>query len=207
MRISSNSKFTDAQAKSFAKELKKRREEAGLSAKDFGAIVDCSYSCIYNLEHGNKCPSPQLAERIASAFGIEVSDMLDPVLSESSEERNEYGRKLFQSRMNKKIKRSVVAGALGVPVEVYTEFERGECSISPHQKELLNKLLNIDKEVVTVPPTVIKEVESVPMDICDIILNHVKDLKVDSEAQKSVWRYFTELKIREQERELFGQEA
>ena len=205
MRVSSNSNLTDKQVQAFGKELKRRREGAGFSTKDFATIVDCSYSYINNLEHGRKRPSPQLVDRIASVFGVNVSDMLEPdALNESLEERVEYGKKLLNARMDKKIKRSVLAGALGIPVEVYVEFERGECSISPHQKELLDKLLNVDNEVAIVAPTVVKEVISVPIEICDTILKHVKDLQIDSEAQKSVWRYFTELKISAQERELFG---
>lgn len=205
MRVSSNSALTNAQVKAFSKELKRRREEAGISRKDFATIVDCSYSYINNLECGSKRPSPQLAGRIADAFGVKVEDMLDPVLSESPEERIEYGKRLFKRRMDKNLKRSAVAGALGIPVEVYVEFERGECSISPHQKELLEKILGDgdEKKVTAAPPAVVKEAADVPTEICDIILNHVKDLRVDVKEQKKVWRYFTELKIKAQEKELF----
>ena len=205
MRVSSNSNLTDKQVQAFGKELKRRREGAGFSTKDFATIVDCSYSYINNLEHGRRRPSPQLVDRVANVFGVPVSDMLEPdALNEPLEERVEYGKKLLNARMDKKIKRSVLAGALGIPVEVYVEFERGECSISPHQKELLNKLLDIDKEVAAVAPTVVKEVISVPIEICDTILKHVKDLQIDSEAQKNVWRYFTEQKVKAEERALFG---
>lgn len=152
MRISSNSQLTAEQAKSFGREVGKRRKEAGFSAKDFATIIDCSQSYLYSIECGYKRPSPQLAKRIANAFGCEVSDMIDSELNETPEERAEYGKKLFKARMDKGIKRSVIANALGIPTDVYMEFERGECSISPHQKNLLNKLLDIDKKIVTAPP-------------------------------------------------------
>lgn len=46
-----------------------------------------------------------------------------------------------------------------------------------------------------------------PPDIRDIILNHVTDMQIDVNAQKSIWRYFTDLKIDAEERRLFGKEA
>ena len=76
MRVSSNSKMTDAEAKTFGSELKRLREEAGLTGVAFAELIGTSAGHISQLERGTKKPSPELAERIADAFNLKVSDML-----------------------------------------------------------------------------------------------------------------------------------
>lgn len=204
MRVSSNSMLTNEQVKVFSKELHKLRTEAGLSAKDLAELVGISQMYVYNLENGKRRPSPQLVDRVASAFGIRASDIFNPPRREPSRERVEYGRKLLMGRINKGYTRSMVAGALGIPVSVYVEFERGECSITDRQKELLEKLLDIGEKPAVETRAKETPVAEDPIDVCNIILEHIKDLKVDSETQKKVWRYFTYMKISEEERKLFG---
>lgn len=184
----------------FGERMRELRKEAGLSTKDVGELVGLSQSYVCNIECNNKKPSPQVASRIASIFGLKPSDMLDPTFNETWEERKEYGKKLLTGRLDKGYQRSLVAGALGIPVEIYAEYERGECSITPREKELLGKLLDLDKEVVVEEEPVVDD----PIDICDIIPEHIKDLKVDSDTQKKVWRYFTFMKVSAEEHKLFG---
>lgn len=205
------SMLTEEQAKEYAKNLRARRKEAKVTAGELAELVGVSSGYIYEIECGRAKPSPQLASRIEDAFG--AKPRLDKVDENVLEDRKEYGNKLFHARMNKGYKRSLVAGALGIPVDVYVEYERGECSIPDSKKETLEKLLGIG-EVVEEPPVTketpvtfgipVEDTPPVEIDVCDIILDHVKDLKVDVETQKRVWRYFMDMKMREEERRLFG---
>ena len=184
----------------FGERMRELRKEAGFSTKELGELVGLSQSYVCNIECNNKKPSPQVASRIAGAFGIKPSDMLDPTFNETWEERKAYGKKLLAGRLDRGFTRSLVAGALGIPVEIYVEYERGECSITPREKELLGKLLDLNKEVEAKEEPVAEDL----INVCNIILEHVKDLKVDSDTQKKIWRYFTYMKISAEERKLFG---
>lgn len=104
---------------------------------------------------------------------------------------------------------SLVAGALGIPVAVYKEYEQGLCSIPERNMNTLYKLLSNDDVKAEEPkPIEVKAVEEkagdVPSEICDIILGHITDLKVDKDTQKKVWHYFSRVKLDAEERRLFG---
>jgi hypothetical protein len=102
---------------------------------------------------------------------------------------------------------AVVAGALGIPLSVYKEYEQGLCSIKEREIDLLDKLLDMSKkpEVVEVEKEVVVKVPvEIPAEICDLILTHIKDLQVDEATQKTVWRYFNNVKLDAEERKLFG---
>ena len=203
MRVSSNSKMTDAEGKVFGKEMRRLRKEAGMSAKQFGEYIGVSQTHISQLECGHKKPSPQLAERIAEAFDTMVEDMLKPFDEKVEEERRAYGKELARRRTARGLSSATVAGALGIPVSVYREYEFGKCSITEREKELLDNLLN-DKPKEEPKKEVLPLAEDVPTDICDIILGHIKDLQVDADTQKKVWRYFSGAKLLAEERRLFG---
>lgn len=204
MRISSNSRMTDAESKTFGAEMRRLRKETGMSTKQFGEYVGCAQTYVSNLECGNRKPSPQLAQRIADAFDLTVDDMLAPLNEKISEERREYGRELARRRTAKGLSSSVVAGALGVPLSVYREYEFGKCSITNREKMLLDSILGDKPQESKEQSESAPLTDSVPLDICDIILGHIKDLQIDTEEQKKVWRYFSTAKLEAEERKLFG---
>lgn len=207
MRVSSKSKLTEAEGKIFGEELRRLRKEAGMSAKQFGEYIGVSQTYLSNLENNNRKPSPQLAQRIANAFDLTVDDMLIPLKDKVAEERRKYGKELSLRRNAKGLSSSVVAGALGIPLAVYKEYELGECSITEREKALLDSLFGdkpkeeVEVEAEREPATATSDV---PLEICDIILGHIKDLQIDTEAQKKVWRYFSTAKLDAEERKLFG---
>jgi transcriptional regulator with XRE-family HTH domain len=207
MRVSSNSRFTEAEGKIFGEELRRLRKEAGMSTKQFGEYIGISQTYLSNLENSNRKPSPQLAQRIAEAFDLTVDDMLVPLKEKVAEERRKYGKELSLRRNAKGLSSSVVAGALGIPLAVYKEYELGECSITEREKTLLDNLFG-DKPQEAVETEVECETATttsdVPLEICDIILGHIKDLQIDTDEQKKVWRYFSTAKLEAEERRLFG---
>jgi len=205
MKVSSNSKMTDAEAKTFGSELKRLRKEAGLSAEAFGELCGCSYIHIYGIENGKRKPSPELAERIANAFNATVSDMLKPHDERVQEIRRKIGASLRDKRREKGLAISTIAGALGVLPYVYEEYEKGLCSITDREMDILNKLLGVNEEPkVEVVEKVVEVPAEIPNEIYDIILKHIKDLQVSEDEQKEVWRYFNKVKLDAEERRLFG---
>lgn len=208
MRVSGNSKMTEAQSKVFGAEMRRLRKEARLTTAEFAKYLGVSSTYISNLELANRKPSPQLAKRIAETFDLTVSDMLIPHTEREVAEREKFGKVLAKHRAEKGYSTALVAGALGIPTSVYKEYEQGTCSITERNLATLNSLLGIGEEkpkeveLVVEEPTEVKE--EVPAEICDIILGHITDLKVDRDTQKKVWHYFSTIKLSAEERRLFG---
>lgn len=205
MRVSSNSAITDAQNAIFGAELKRLRKQEKLSATAFAELVGVNAGHIYALEAGKRKPSPELAERIADVFNIRVEDMLVTHDEKVWETRREYGKTIRERRRSKGLTVNVVAGALGVPTAVYKEFEQGLCSITEQQKFVLDTILGLNEEPKVIEKEIIVEMPAeIPTVICDVIMEHIKDLQIDAEAQKKIWRYFRKVKLDEEEHRLFG---
>ena len=208
----SPSTFTDEQGRLFGSEARRLRADAGFNLRQFAELIGVTENYYCKIEHGKKCPSPQLADRIANAFDTTAEQMLVAKLPELGvsddkvwEFRKKYGAALKQHREEKGLPCSVVAGALGIPTAVYKEYEQGLCSITDRQMELLDKLLGIGEKPKVVEKEIIVEVPAeVPTGICDTILTHIKDLQISEDEQKEVWRYFSKIKLDAEERRLFG---
>lgn len=205
MRVSSNSKMTDEEAKTFGAELKRLRKEAGFTGKAFSELMGVSLGYISQIERAVKKPSPQFAERIADAFNLTVSDMLISNDTRIAETRKKIGAKLRDKRREKGLTINTIAGALGVLPYVYEEYEKGLCSITDREMDTLNRLLGINEEPkVEIVKEVVEVPAEIPAEIYDIILKHIKDLQVDEATQRVVWRYFNQVRVDAEERRLFG---
>lgn len=213
MRVSSNSKMTEEQAKTFGAELKRLRKDAGFTGKAFSELMGVSLGYISQVERAVKKPPPQFAERIAEAFNTTVAEMLGEakaVEAEASDEkvwevRKQYGKVLREHREAKGLSPVTIAGALGIPPYVYKEYEQGLCSITDREMNILTKLLGIgEKPEVVVETKIVETPAEIPDEICDIILKHVKDLQIDEATQRVVWRYFNQVRVDAEERRLFG---
>lgn len=211
MRVSSNSKMTEAQSKVFGAEVKRLRRDAGLSISQFAEVIEISSSYVANIEGGHKKPSPQLADRIARTFNMTVEQMLTPQSEREREARINFGKAIAKRRNERGYSMSLVAGALGIPVAVYKEYEQGLCSIPERNIETLHKLLVDEHKPQAEEPKPVEPAEdsrdsgdAMPAKICDIILEHVTDLKVDKSIQKEIWHYFSRVKLDAEERRLFG---
>lgn len=205
MRISNGSQMTDVQSKVFGTEMKRLRNEANMSTTEFSKYLGVSQSYVSNIECANRKPSLQLAEKIAKAFDTTVEAMLVSNDDRAKEFREKYGAVLKKHREEKGLPCSVVAGALGIPPHVYKEYEQGLCSITDRNMEMLDRLLGISEKPKVVETKVVVEVPAeIPAEICNIILEHVKDLQIDEDEQKKVWRYFVNANLDAEERRLFG---
>lgn len=208
----SPSTFTDEQGKLFGAEARRLRADAGLNLRQFAELIGITENYYCKVENGKKCPSPQLAECIANTLDTTVEQMLgakssDPKPSDDTvwAFRKNYGAMLKEHREAKGLPCRVVAGALGVPPQVYKEWEQGLCSVTEYQMEMLDKLLGIgEKPKVETVEVVVEVPANVPTEICDIILGHIKDLQICEDEQKQVWRYFSRAKLDAEERRLFG---
>lgn len=197
--------LTDEQKAVFASEMKRIREEANMSTTEFSKYLGVSQSYVSNIECLNRTPSMPLMEKIAGAFDTTVDAMLAPTDERVIEFRKKYGATLKQHREARGLPCRVVAGALGVPPQVYKEWEQGLCSITDYQKEMLDKLLAIgEKPKVETVEVKVEVPADIPTGICDTILAHVKDLQISEGEQKEVWRYFSKVKLYAEERKLFG---
>lgn len=205
--------MTDAQGKAFGAEMRRLRKEAGMTTAEFANYMGVTATYISNLELGNRKPSPQLAERVASAFSTNVADMLVPYEEREREARVNFGKALRNRRTEKGLTVQVVAGALGIPSEVYREYESGLCSIPEHKLNTLRILLSGNEKAEELKPVEVEELKPVeatedqsliPTAICDVILEHVTDLKVEVSVQKELWRFFSRLKLDAEEKRLFG---
>ena len=186
-------------------EMKRLREEANMSTTEFSKYLGVSQSYVSNIECVNRTPSMPLMEKIAGAFDTTVDAMLAPTDERVIEFRKKYGATLKQHREARGLPCRVVAGALGVPPQVYKEWEQGLCSITEYQMEMLDKLLGIGEKPKAETVEVVVEVPAnVPTEICDIIMGHIKDLQICEDEQKQVWRYFSRIKLDAEERRLFG---
>ena len=207
MKAMNDFTFTDEQGRVFGSEARRLRKDAGFKLRHFAELIGVSENYLCKIEHGKKSPSLKLAERIADAFDTTVEQMLDPKPSDDRvwEFRRNYGAKLKEHREAKGLPPKVLAGALGVPIQVYREWEQGLCSITDTQMAMLDRLLGIgEKPKVITETKVVKTPAEVPIEICNIILGHIKDLGDDVCEQRRVWRYFTDVLIAAEERELFG---
>lgn len=207
MGKANNTTFTEEQGRVFGSETRRLRKDAGFKLRHFSELIGVSENYMCKIEHGKKSPSPQLAERIASAFDLTVEQMLEAKPSEDRvwEFRRNYGAMLKEHREAKGLPCRVIAGALGVSPQVYKEWEQGLCSVTEYQMEMLGKLLGIgEKPKIETVEVVVEVPAEVPTEICDIILGHIKDLGDDVDAQKKVWRFFTDMRIAAEERRLFG---
>ena len=119
--------------------------------------------------------------------------------------RKKYGAVLKTKREEKGLPLAVVAGALNIPPSVYKEYEQGLCSITDREVEMLDKLLGISEKPKVVERKVVVEVPvEVPTKVCDIILEHIRDLQISEDEQRNLWRYFSKAKLDADERRLFG---
>ena len=193
------------QYENFRQNLKSLRTDSGLSAAELCEMLGVSHSYVYNIENGRDRPSLELAEKIADTFGLPLKDMYISERDRKREARRAYGRSLMKKRMSKGLTLSTVAGALGTTVAVYKEVEAGDCSVSDSWKKTLEVMLGDSKpEPVKEEPKKVEPTVTIPDEIVDVILKHVKDLNVSTDIQKRVFRYFSEVELANRERRLFG---
>ena len=208
--------ITDAQYEVFRKEMKRRRKDAGLSAADFGKYMSVSTSHIYNIENGQRKPPMHFVENVAKKFGVDAREMFMSEDDRIREERIEYGKSLSRRRIAKDIPLASLARAISTEVYIYREIEQGLTSIQDRDKDVLEKILGsehqgVDKEdikadEVPIPPEISSQDNVlIPAEIVATIIAHVTELQISKEEQKKIFRFFSELQLKETERKLFGE--
>lgn len=60
----------------FPQNLKEVRKKKGLTQKELAALLNVSQNAIFNWENGKREPSLEMIERISTALGIQVAQLL-----------------------------------------------------------------------------------------------------------------------------------
>lgn len=88
-----------------------------------------------------------------------------------------------------------------------TEAERSKYSENDAERLMDYLIFRECEKKETIPTEAEKAVgieDNTPSEVCEIILEHIKDLKVDKDTQKKVWLYFSKVKLDAEARRLFG---
>lgn len=198
--------MTAEQFESFRTEMRRARKANNLTVAAFAELAECSAGHINSIEHGNKYPSNELAEDIASLLGTTVSAMCggDDRKADENVMRN-FGKAYLEKRIARGFTRAEVAGFTGITKECLVDFEEGRCSIGESVLEKLNKLYAVKKEVETVG--VVKEVATpcpISLDLIDKMLGHITDISASKDEQRAMFRELSEARTKMLESQLFG---
>ena len=197
--------MTAEQFEAFRKEMKRLREESKLTQTAMSELLECSATHVNNIEKGVRFPSDELMKDIADIFGLTVDAMLKDHTERRFDMFAEVGKTFRDKRVARGFSRCEVAGFLGIPKEVYADFEDGKCSIGESRMEALDRLFKVEKEVETVE--VVKEVPTPsPISIWEIdkVLAHITDIDLDVVEQKALFKKFSDVRTKLLEAELFG---
>jgi len=66
----------------YGEKLKELRKAAGLSQAELAKMVGCAQSTIFWLEKGNRLPHRSLAQRVANALNVPISELCSDNLQE-----------------------------------------------------------------------------------------------------------------------------
>lgn len=75
--------MTDQQRKT----MRQLREERGLTQFDLAVKAEASLSSVVNIEAGRQEPRVSLAEKLASALGVSVADIIWPSVDDLAKKR------------------------------------------------------------------------------------------------------------------------
>lgn len=198
--------MTAEQFESFRTEMRRARKANNLTVAAFAELAECSAGHINSIEHGNKYPSNELAEDIASLLGTTVSAMCggDDRKADENVMRN-FGKSYLEKRIARGFTRTEVAGFTGITKECLMDFEDGKCSVGESILEKLNRLYAVKKEVETVE--VVKEVAAecpISLELIDTILGHLIDISISKDEKLDMFRKLSEARTNIIEKQIFG---
>ena len=118
--------------------IKRFRKQKGVSQEKLAEEIGVHRQSIYKWEKGERVPDSTYVQKIAAALGISCSELLDPIPLKKARELSTYSPQ-------------GLAGMLGVDVNRYLEWERGE-SMPP--KEVQEKIEELLGEYIAFGPKV-----------------------------------------------------
>lgn len=199
--------MTAEQFETFRVTMRRMRKANRLTIQSLGDIVNATPSHLSNIELGKKYPSNELARDIAEVFDTTVDAMCGSTDERKvdTEVAKRIGKAYLEKRLAKGFMINEVAGFIGIPREVYMEFEGGMSSLGDSRLEALDRLYKVEKETITVE--VIKEVPSdspITLDTVNKLLGCVTAINVSKNEQKALFRELSEVRTQMLEKELFG---
>ena len=194
--------MTAEQFEAFRREMKRLREESKLTQTAMSELLECSATHINNIEKGVRFPSDELARDIADIFGLTVDAMWKDHTERRFDMFAEVGKAFRDKRVARGFSRCEVAGFLGIPKEVYADFEDGKCSIGESRMEALDRLFKVVEKVETVE--VVKQVSPIPIFAIDTFIDHITDMNIGREEQMSLFEMLADVKKQEYKTKLFG---
>lgn len=104
----------------FPRILKQLRIERGLSQTELGKILNVTQNAIFNWENGNREPSLETIEKIATIFGVTPDK-----LTGWTQDGPTIAEEILRVRTKKNISLEELAESSTIPIEKLKEFENG----------------------------------------------------------------------------------
>ena len=213
--VSSPIPLSEKEILNFRNNLIGIQKDEGISNKELAQLIGVTPEYVSKIRNGKARPSARISADLANLVNVPEQDLFLTPQERKYKEWAVYGRKLQKARMAKGLHAGDIAAFLGTTLEVYKQLEDGKCYASASWVEKLDKLLFDHKEEEKKDaPAEAAEAKpepaipaEIPMATIDIIISHVRDLKVAPESQREIFRTLSEYKLRKQEEELFGKEA
>ena len=213
----STGKYSEQECINFVKNLILFQREKALTNADIASVLEVSPTFICSIRNGRQKPSERIIKGVSDLSGIKVADLLEDPDNLRMKEWAAYGKRLRKARKNRGMTQVDVANYLGVPKLVYVEMEEGKCSTTEDFKKKLDKLFFAEITVYQTKPeyktpsddekpaqNAAPETAEIPLDIIDVVIKHVKDLKVSEDIQRKIFRSLSEYQLAKREETLFG---
>lgn len=189
--------LTKEEAAIFAAKLEKVRKEWDLSRGRLGVAIGCSENYIYLIERQNKTPSVEFARNVCKMFGLSYAQMTKS--DESLKEMEEYGKSVRKRRESKNLSRKTLADLIGENEFVIKEVEEGRWALGNKKRRSLESLFG-----ESVSPSKEKSADTEHCRILDLTIEHVKDINVTEDVQKSIFHCLRDIQTKILEEKLFA---
>lgn len=218
----------------FRKNFRRMQVEAGLSGREMAELVGVSPNYISKIHCGHAKPSQTTAEKIADCFGVSASSLFYDENMAKAAEWKAFSNAVKNARQAKGWSLEYTAHILKLDPVDYRIVEKGDREISGPIRRNVCSLFDLNTatgkpKTATIKPKAEEETkkaeikrpsstrdntatpakETAEMDLIscemiEVIIKGVRKLPASTSMQKEIFRTFSELRIRKEEKALFG---